>query len=141
MTDLRLLFVLPLLVAGAVSCDNDCARRLETEIRYTGTRTGTAYHREIHPKGQATAAGSSAATGPATIGTGTACWQSTGSGDEAGWQLEGWIDVDGDDAAPCHENPLNLDRCRPDPGEPQGRKSFTISAEGTTKVVLEFGDP
>jgi hypothetical protein len=124
-----------------LSCDEDCVRRLETEVRYTGARTGMGYSREINPRGQVGSGGSNPAIGPATIGTGDACWQSKGSSDEPGWQLEAWIDTDGDDAAPCRENLGNLERCRPDPGEPQARKPFTVSAQGTTRVVLEFGDP
>lgn len=123
-------------------CDDDCERRLQTRVTYTGTQAGVFHAREVF---QGRVGGWSAGTfdpavygGPA-VATSGQCWDEPVSEDSAGYLLEGWLDLDGEDVQPCFDRQLTS--CGPDPGEPHGQMELTVKAQGTTEVELSFGDP
>ena len=68
--------------------------------------------------------------------------------DEPGGVIDGWVDASDDDGARCCCgdaglccDPSDTSKCGPEPGDPHGRKEYTLKAKGMTEVHLEFGDP
>jgi hypothetical protein len=125
-----------------VGCDDDCERRLQTRVTYTGTQAGVFYAREMH-EGRVISWGSGsfdpAVSARPAVATSEQCWDEPVSEDVTGYLMEGWLDLDGDDAQLCRD--WQSASCQPDPGEPQGRMQFTLKAQGTTDIELSFGDP
>jgi hypothetical protein len=120
-------------------CEDKCERRLETRVTYTGTQTGVFYEREMFQGRVASwssGAFDRAVTGGDAVATSAQCSDEPVAEDSTGYLLEGWLDLDGDDALPCQPS-----SCGPDPGEPQGQMEFTFKARGVTEVELSFGDP
>jgi len=128
----------------------ECAASLILQIRDESSTPGGAYYRTTRPDGVCEGVGFSYMAPP--VGTisevGTECYGSPHSADEPGWVLEAWIDPDGDDLEAC--NPLRMPgspgscddpACGPEPGEPQGRAEYTISARGATRVLVVLADP
>ena len=132
--------------------DASCERELRTSVSYTGVRTGVVYTRLFVPGEGFSGGGQGPSHNDAGIavggGTSDLCWRNAATADEPGGVLEGWVDVDGDDATrcSCEVRPGVVcglaDRavCGPEPGDPQVRQKYTLHADGTTVVELKFGD-
>src|SRR4051794_38402575 len=130
------------LAALSLSCEGDCPRQLKTEVKYTGLHGGTGNTRMFGPGAHAVSAGSGAFVPGKPLGASGSCWDSSAASAEPGWQIEGWIDLDGDKLVACRgEGLMDPTICHPDPGDPQGHKEFVVAPKGTTEVLLEFGDP
>jgi hypothetical protein len=125
-------------VAG-VGCD-DCPRRLETRVSYTGAQAGTFYYREFSPDGVVAFSSGRIDMGMQGNATGDACWEAAAATDSPGYRLEAWVDLDGDDEQPCRDDFMQT-TCGPDAGEPQAQMEFTVKAKGTTTVIVTFSDP
>ena len=129
-------------VAGT-GCGEDCARRLNTRVTYTGAQAGVVFSRmSIH----GTVTGLTAAPVDANRppgrpdATSGGCWSEPAAAATPDYLLEAWLDIDGDDQ-PCRADFASAATCGPDPGEPQARIEFAVKATGTTEVELSFGDP
>jgi hypothetical protein len=130
---------------------DECERRLETRVIYTGAHTGldySGYLQEFDADGRVVGSGTSAVnphSGEGTeLGGSESCLGPETEHDTPGGKLEAWIDLDGDDSSRCAGALLPSGApppCQPEPGDPHGVITYTLRSHGTTTAELEFGDP